>query len=217
MLEFFGNGEPPLDSNLEHRLSTAKQKGFCSFTRVFTNGTPLNPARLEKLIDSGLDELHLSLDIMDRVRYREVKKLDAYETVINNVQKAIQIIEGSKSTQLFIQYFKGGNSHGCGVLESDGEKVESFFMESAKSSQYVHLKSQQLVDAGIGFLEGVDYYSKPCEIPFYLLYIKHSGQVSACCTDVFSNLTVGSINESSLTEIILGKKLANIRLKHLKS
>ena len=217
MLQFYGNGEPLLDPNLEDRLSSVKTNGLCSTTRVITNGTLLSSSRLTTLIEAGLDELHLSLDIMDKDVYKKVKKLDSCEKVVDNVSCAIDIIEATKTTQLFIKYFKGGKSHDYGVSEKDGEKVEEYFMESAKNSHYVHLKSQQLVDTGVGFLEGVDYFSKPCEIPFYLLYVKHTGDVSACCTDVFSALTVGSINDCSLIDILRGQALADIRLKHIQS
>lgn len=215
MIQFYGNGEPLLDKNLEAKIAYIKNRCLASQIRVITNGTLLTKERVTTLVDSGLDELHVSLDILDKSRYAFVKKLDASERVISNLMGAIEVIEHCKKTNLFIKYFKGGDSSDYGCKEEDGIAVEHFFSDYAKDSQYVHLKSQQLVDTGIGHLKGKTSFNKACEIPFYLLYIKHDGVVSACCTDVFSALEIGSLKNSSICDLLDSPALASIRLKHL--
>jgi len=226
MIQFFGNGEPLLDKHLANRIAQVKSLGLSIKTRVITNGTLLSPSLVDKLIDSGLDEIHVSLDIVDSQKYREVKGLDMCHTVLDNIKRAVPIFEERCSAELFIKYFipsdkltaggGGGDDLNYGVCKSDGLLVEELFHQATISSKYVHLKSQKLVDAGINHLEGRVLYSQPCEIPFYLLYIKHDGNISACCTDVFSALNVGCLKTSNLLDILIGRELASIRLKHLK-
>lgn len=216
MLQFYGNGEPLLDKQLENRIKEIKKNKLCKLTRVISNGVIAKPERIRKLIASGLDELHLSLDIIDRKRYLEIKKRDAAHLVVENINNAISIIEENKKTQLFIKYFKSNNENEYGVKKIDGTKVFKTFYEKAKKSKYVHLKEQPLVTTGLGHLKGDKSYLTPCEVPFYLLYVMHSGKVSACCTDVFSGMTVGNINNKKLYDISIGSELAKIRHLHLK-
>jgi radical SAM protein with 4Fe4S-binding SPASM domain len=52
-------------------------------------------------------------------------------------------------------------------------------------------------------------YTEPnvCAYPFYSLFIRSNGLVSACCADWNMNLIIGDFNNQSLSEIWNGKKL----------
>lgn len=216
MLQFFGNGEPLLDKKLAHRIETVTRKNLCEATRVISNGVIATPDRVRSLVLAGLSEIHFSVDILDRARYLEIKKQDAAHKVLANIQAAMDIIEKHKTTQMFIKYFVEGEETDFGVHDRDGLEVVEQFYDRAERSRYIHLKEQPLVSTGIGHLKGEADQVLPCEVPFYLLYVLHTGKVSACCTDVFSGLTVGDIHQKTIREIGSGPELAKIRLSHLK-
>lgn len=67
-----------------------------------------------------------------------------------------------------------------------------------------------------------DYYNKknnvrrPCFQLWNMCIVSASGIVIPCCKDAFYELTIGSINESSLDDLWLGEKIKEIRLKQIK-
>ena len=216
MLQFFGNGEPLLNKKLEKFVELAVEKDIAQNYRVISNGVILTPERVKSLIDSGISEIHVSLDTTNRERYLAVKKRDHLDRVLKNLHEAIPIIESRKKTTLFIKYFKKTTKNKYDIKNSDSDGVAEMFMDKAKNSEFVHLKSQFLGDIGFNMKNGKDInIPKPCEIPFYLIYILHRGNVSGCCSDVFDQLRIGNVLENSVNEILLGDKLKNIRMAHL--
>jgi MoaA/NifB/PqqE/SkfB family radical SAM enzyme len=223
MIQFHGNGEPLLNKKLPGMIARLKQEGLARSTRVITNGILLDAKKANELMDAGLDEIHISVDTLDREKYHTVKVGDYADRVLANLLQVIPIIEERKTANLYIKYFQAEDDNSYGITKSDEESVFNTFADAARHSNYVHLKQQPLVDVGKGMLDGKDGMAAPCEIPFYLLYVMHSGKVSACCSDVFSGLTVGHITEqpiksemgNSLLDIVDSIALYEVRRKHL--
>jgi MoaA/NifB/PqqE/SkfB family radical SAM enzyme len=223
MVQFHGNGEPLLNKKLPAMIARVKREGLAQKTRVITNGILLDAKKANELLDAGLDEIHISVDTLDRDKYRTVKVGDYAERVLANLLEVIPVIEARKTANLYIKYFQAEDDNSYGITQADEESVFNTFVAAARHSDVVHLKQQPLVDVGKGMLDGKDGMAQPCEIPFYLLYVMHSGKVSACCSDVFGGLTVGHITEppakshmgDSLLEVVDSVALYEIRKKHL--
>lgn len=223
MVQFHGNGEPLLNKKLGGMIARVKREGLALRTRVITNGILLDAKKANELIDAGLDEIHISVDTLDREKYRTVKVGDYAGRVLANLQAVIPLIEARRTASLYIKYFQAEADNSYGISQEDSDSVFNAFVEAARGSDFVHLKQQPLVDVGKGMLDGKDGMAAPCEIPFYLLYVMHSGKVSACCSDVFSGLTVGHITQppakahmgTSLLEVVDSVALYEIRRKHL--
>jgi organic radical activating enzyme len=225
MIQFHGNGEPLLNKKLPAMIARVKREGFAKTTRIITNGILLDARKANELMDAGLDEIHISVDTLDRDKYNTVKVGDYAERVLANLLAVIPIIEERRKTSLYIKYFQAEEDNSYGISQADSDSVFNTFAEAARNSDFVHLKQQPLVDVGKGMLDGKDGMAAPCEIPFYLLYVMHNGKVSACCSDVFSGLTVGHLTEelppskshmgNSLLEVVDSVALYEIRRKHL--
>jgi pyruvate-formate lyase-activating enzyme len=225
MVQFHGNGEPLLNKRLASMIARVKNEGLATKARVITNGILLDGKKANELMDAGLDEFHISVDTLDRDKYRTVKVGDYAMRVLDNLRAVIPVIEARQQAGLYIKYFQAEEDNSYGITESDSESVFNEFVTAARSSSFVHLKQQPLVDVGKGMLDGKDGMAAPCEIPFYLLYVMHNGKVSGCCSDVFSGLTVGHLMEEipptkshlggSLLEVVDSMALYEIRKKHL--
>jgi hypothetical protein len=46
--------------------------------------------------------------------------------------------------------------------------------------------------------------------------VKFDGKVSVCCADLFQDLAIGNVNETTLGEMMQGESLRHIRRCHLK-
>ena len=214
-LQYHGNGEPLLNNDLSRMVTYARKKNVADVIRIITNGIRLTRTMLSQLIDAGVDEIHISLDMVDRRRYKDVKGKDKIEKVLSHVNNAINMAERLKSFQLFIKFFdsqKGiikKNAYGC--KDSDAEAVLSQFKEVALSSTHVALKSQTLVKV----FDRSKISNTACEIPFYLSYFRHNGLVSVCCSDITGNLIYGDLMKSHFIDIYNSNELMKIRCAHL--
>jgi MoaA/NifB/PqqE/SkfB family radical SAM enzyme len=82
-----GVGEPMLVKDLPRMVRYLKDRG--TYVLFNTNGTLLQPRRFQELIDTGLDELRVSLDAADRESYLKVRGKDFFDRIVRDVGKFI--------------------------------------------------------------------------------------------------------------------------------
>ena len=82
-----GVGEPMLVKNLPDMIRYLKARG--TYVLFNTNGTLLQPKRFQELIDTGLDELRVSLDAADRKSYAKVRGKDFFDRIVRDVGKFV--------------------------------------------------------------------------------------------------------------------------------
>ncbi len=82
-----GVGEPMLVKDLPRMIRYLKDRG--AYVLFNTNGTLLQPRRFQELIDTGLDELRVSLDAADRDSYAKIRGKDFFNRIVRDVGKFI--------------------------------------------------------------------------------------------------------------------------------
>ena len=82
-----GVGEPMLVKNLPDMIRYLKARG--TYVLFNTNGTLMQPKRFQELIDTGLDELRVSLDAADRASYAKIRGKDFFLRIVRDVGKFI--------------------------------------------------------------------------------------------------------------------------------
>ena len=80
-----GVGEPMLVKTLPRMIRYLKDRG--TYVLFNTNGTLLNPKKFPELIDTGLDELRVSLDAADRKSYAAIRGKDFFLRIVRDVKK----------------------------------------------------------------------------------------------------------------------------------
>jgi MoaA/NifB/PqqE/SkfB family radical SAM enzyme len=78
-----GVGEPMLVKDLPERIEYLKQRGI--YVLFNTNGTLLTEANGERLLDSGLDELRVSLDAAESSVFQMVRGRDMFDRIVSNL------------------------------------------------------------------------------------------------------------------------------------
>ncbi len=78
-----GVGEPMLVRDLPRMIRYLKDRGI--YALFNTNGTLLTPARRRALIETGLDELRVSLDAADAAGFLRVRGRDMFDRIVRNV------------------------------------------------------------------------------------------------------------------------------------
>src|SRR6202035_2928064 len=82
-----GVGEPMLVKSLPRMIRYLKDRG--TYVLFNTNGTLLNPKKYAEIVDTGLDELRVSLDAADRETYAQVRGKDFFNRIVRDVGKFI--------------------------------------------------------------------------------------------------------------------------------
>ncbi len=87
-LSLYNLGEPFLHPDIFRMIRFAKSENV--FVRICTNGWHADDSQAEKIIESGIDELVISLDCATPEKYREYKGADGYEKVISNIRRIVK-------------------------------------------------------------------------------------------------------------------------------
>jgi MoaA/NifB/PqqE/SkfB family radical SAM enzyme len=214
-LQYHGNGEPLMNKSLPNFVRYAKSKGIANKHRLTTNGTMLNPKNLMNVLDAGIDEIHVSLDAADRSSYAELKGCDLHDKVEANLDFAITHLEQRGGCALFIKYAIPHVSGDYGFTQQTANGVVEKYRSRAEHSKTIHLKGMPVVTLQDGMKEKKREFKSACEVPFYSMFIKYDGKVSVCCADLFQDLALGNIHDTSMMDIINGETLRGIRRHHL--
>jgi MoaA/NifB/PqqE/SkfB family radical SAM enzyme len=78
-----GVGEPMLVKNLPRMIRYLKERGV--YVLFNTNGTLLAPRRRRELIETGLDELRVSLDAAEAQSFLQVRGKNFFDRIVRNV------------------------------------------------------------------------------------------------------------------------------------
>lgn len=82
-----GVGEPMLVKKLPAMVRYLKDRD--TYVLFNTNGTLMQPRRFQELIDTGLDELRVSLDAADRESYARIRGKDFFNRIVRDVGKFV--------------------------------------------------------------------------------------------------------------------------------
>ncbi len=137
-----GVGEPMLVKDLPRMIRYLKDRGI--YVLFNTNGTLLNPKKFQELIDTGLDELRVSVDAADRKTYLAVRGKDFFDRIVRDVGKftAFQAQVGSATPKVSIWL--------TGLKETVQQLPEFVRMAANMGVREVHLQRLVFDDAGFG-------------------------------------------------------------------
>jgi radical SAM protein with 4Fe4S-binding SPASM domain len=208
VLRFWGIGEPTLNADLPRMISEAA--GIAERTELATNGSLL-ALRAAGIINSGLHYLRVSVYSTTESGY-EIESGSRYKLsgIVDNVREFRTVREalGSKTPWICAQ-FVSSHPEEAPAFErqwegiADEARVEILHNWGGNDSRLVQLAKPK------------PEARKVCSKPFYELFIKANGDVSACCLEWDGSLKIGSIATQSLREIWRGERMREIRALHL--
>jgi len=80
-----GIGEPLLNPHLPEMIRHLKQRG--AYVLFNSNGLLLRGHRLVAIVDSGLDELRVSIDSASPETYKRVRGVDGFQRILDNIRR----------------------------------------------------------------------------------------------------------------------------------
>jgi MoaA/NifB/PqqE/SkfB family radical SAM enzyme len=137
-----GVGEPMLVKDLPRMVRYLKDRG--TYVLFNTNGTLLQPKKFQQIIDTGLDEMRVSLDAADRESYAKVRGKDFFNRIVRDVGKFIAYQKEVGAANPRVSLWLTG-------LKETVDQLPAFVRLAAKMGvKEVHLQRLVFDEAGYG-------------------------------------------------------------------
>lgn len=211
-LHLCGIGETMLDKDIFKRIRYAKRKRI-GIVRTNTNASLLNAEAADELLNSGLDELFISIDHGNKDEYEAIRKNLDFEEVCENIEYIV------KRRQ---QLGKTKPSIGINAVAQEGnlEQVRSVYDRFGKLVDYINFQASWNWTGDIK-TNGTPITNRkvkrfPCPYPWLYLNIKWDGEVSICCVDYDSKVKIVNVRDMSLKDAWFSESFNKLRLKHIK-
>lgn len=214
ILRLYKEGEPLLNKNLVEYIKIAKSSNV-SRVDTTTNGVLLNQALSEKLIESGIDQINISLNGLTDYHYQKfTQRSIKVDKVIQQIKYLCSI---SGLTTIYVKCIKEHLSEEeqdefLSIFSGYADKV---FLEGLQPNWPQFHFDYVEPDYEAGHYGQQLTQREVCPFIFYMMVVNSDGTVSACVQDWNHSLIVGDVNTLSLEKIWNGHLLNGIRRKHL--
>ena len=218
-LHLHKDGEPLVHPEFCDMVSIARRSNKIKKIETLTNGVLLTPELNERLANSGLDRIKISVYGLDDHSFKEVTRENVdFDRYVNNIADLYNRSRRT-DTEIYIKIMEGGLSleKKALFLDTFGDISDTIFFEHCVDNWPGFKFEAAMTEVNVGILgQSVNQYKKVCPQPFYNLTVNSDGQVSACCADWEVRLVVGNVFASTLSEIWNGKLFNDFRLMMLK-
>lgn len=210
VLRINGQGEPLLNKNYCEMVQYAKEKNVADWIETITNGSLLEPSINQRLVDSGINRIRISIESLDVAGYKNMAQTtldfskfvenikDLYVRSRGKTEVYIKIVDAAVPLQEQQDKFYSLFGDICDRIFID--RVIPLWSDFNEINQSFDIASQQ------GMHGQKIKNIKVCPFPFYSFIINPEGEVTACCADWQRKLVLGNVQKESLQEIWHGKK-----------
>ncbi len=209
---FTGFGEPLMNKDLPEMIKYAKQHNIAEKITIFTNGAFLDPDINMALIDSGLDEVMLSIEGLSSEKYLELTGTSIdFDRLVQNIR---HLYQNRKDCKIFAKIID------VGVTDLDTfhrifDPISDMAFVEYASNAYGNVDYTKNIKKNyIG--ETPEEKIHVCHLPFYYMYVNWNGDITACHLDYTKQIYFGNILEESIVDIWKGRKMNQFRVMQLK-
>lgn len=217
-IDLYGFGEPLLHSEIPEMIKLIKESNVCEKVRITTNGSLLTKELSEKLVESGLDYMKISIEALDSDGYKKMCGINFdFKQFINNITYLYTISRGKMKigAKIISSAFK---------TKEDRQRFVDLFSPISDYTFVENLKNvwgefDQIVLSGEDM--GDDYYTENatnidiCSYPLTHMLIHSNGDICSCCFDWKHTTSYANVTEISLKSAWESERLLQFRLAHL--
>ena len=222
VLYLYKDGEPLLHKNIADMIHYARAAGVAKKVGISTNGSAMDAAVADQLIDSGLDLLRISIEHVTNEGYLNItRNFSGYDRIVANVRNIFQqkkrrgsamkvhvkIVDTGLSLtekRKFVREFAGiCDTWSINDLMGWSNSLDRDFTLGTNPTR------------GISGVASRRDNRRVCPSPFYSMAVNFNGLVSMCCVDWSIGTVVGDAAKDSLVDIWNGQAAREFRLAHL--
>jgi radical SAM protein with 4Fe4S-binding SPASM domain len=195
-------GEPLLDRRLPDRIRYAKTKGLKRI-KIFCNGSVLKADMAERLLDSGLDEIKVSIDGSNAQEFNKLRIGLNHAQIVENTRKFREMRDERQLSRPRV-------IAAC-TLTSDKRRTKEMLKTVVDRVEYTRLHNW---GGARKALLGHMRVRKPCDRLWRTFTILANGDVALCCLDYSGKEILGNCREQSITEIWRNDRYRELRRLH---
>ena len=205
------DGEPLLDRDIFKRVKKLKDAGIKT-VNISTNASLLSEGKIEECLESGLDQIYITIDSLDPSTYEIIRKGLNFETVLSNTLDLIKKRNESKSqlkirVQMVLQK----------INSEEKDSFTSYWKEKLKlTDEIVVQKGHNWAgsvspETLLGFRSDMD----PCIALWGTLVCHSNGEVPLCCMDTKNKYQMGNLTNQSIKDIWTSTMFTKMRELHI--
>ncbi len=213
----YHGGEPLLNSELAQFIRKLKALG-CPKVKIVTNGKLLSLEESKKLIESGLDEIEVSLDGLGpddsnqiRVRSDAAKILESVDGLLKEKANLnSNILVSISSTQFVDDYTSDFSELGAAPVPA---WLKRHFGDRLiiKPTWAVQWPGGSPNEQNVVFVNPRKELPKNCSLLDETVTIRANGDVVVCCYDLTSLNVMGNVRLTPLPDILSSEKFTKFR------
>jgi len=210
------HGEALLNKALPDMIYYAKTSDVAQKINISTNGSLLTPEINKKLIESGLDEMLVSVEALSNEKYREICDADIdFYKMVGNIE---HYYKNKRDSALFVKIVdysldEGDEERFHDIFDNICDKASVEYItpcfsgvdySTIKENYNTNIMGDDFVDVSV------------CPQPFFQMHIFPNGNISVCNADYNEKLVFGNVKHDSLVDIWKGNELNTFRVMQLK-
>lgn len=223
---FYKDGESLLNPLLGKMIRYAKEKRAAETLALTSNGTVLTEQNSKMLVESGLDELVISIDAADAETYRIIRNSDAYDKVIRNVRRFFEIRKAMGARSPYVKMKMVVCDQNRGQERKFIEQWEKLADEvlivrdlntwnGASSTVNEFVGASETYKSLRAFADERNPKRYPCDRLWYQFEVYYNGNCSPCICDWNETYVLGNLKEQSIYSMWHGEKLKALRTLHV--
>ena len=227
-LTFYFQGEPYLHDQFLEMVSYASSQNV--YTSTSTNAHFLNDALARDTVQSGLDNLIVSIDGTTQETYEAYRIGGKLEKVLDGTRKVVEWKKKlkSKTPNVIFQYLVvSHNEHQISDARQLAKEIGVNEIQFKTAQIYDYEEGNELIPNiqkysryqknQVGKYELKNQLHSRCWKMWHSCVVTWNGQVVPCCFDKDANHSMGDLKDSSLQDIWYSKKYNDFRKSILKS
>ncbi len=221
------HGEPTLHPDLPEMIKYIRDSDVTDIVELFTNGSKLEPDLNQKLVDSGLQRMNISVEGLTEESYKLVADYKInYQEFLANIKDLYERKDDSLSLYIkVVDHAVLKTEPGRPTIDLTKEQKDYFYNTFGEISdemsvenivpQWAETDQNDLSDIGM-YGQKIENLKKVCPFPFMYLHINSDGTVAGCTLDWARKVLVGDVNMTTLIDVWNGEQMKHLRMRMLK-
>lgn len=214
-VDLFGLGEPLLDPDIFAKIRLLKQEGFTS-VGISTNCDLLDEEKQQKLLDSGLDTLIVSIDSIQKDIHEQIRVNTDFDKVVANTRSIIEKRDaGDYKTKFLIRFIRQQlNQYEWDDFKAYWTPLLTHDAGDRVSVYDAHNWVGEVPEVGVTErTQEID--EQPCYQVFHRMFILRDGTMSMCSCDLHHPYTpIGNVTDAHCLDVFNNEKMQAIREAH---
>ena len=213
MFNLHKDGEPLLHPQFSEMAAYAKKRNVAKTIHVNTNGLLLTPERVRGILDSGIDDITVSIDAALPDTFTRLKRVDALPQVEKGVETLLEMRERQGVAGPFVR---------VKIMEFDGvssDELQRFHDRWEGVADQVQVTGVHswsgAVDVGITDEQSNKRF--PCMLMWYAMAVDHCGSSTFCSVDWNTELNIGNVSKLGLSGAFSSDRARAVRQSQVDS